>query len=72
MTGRPVSRGEPAHPVHLFLRRAEVFAHHARGRELEHAGTGIGERAAHREQLVLRRVRAGHRLAVDGAVGDRA
>ena len=63
---------EPAHPVHLLLGRGEVLAHHARRRELEHARAGVGERAAHREQLVLGRVRAGDRLAVDRAVGDRA
>ncbi len=64
--------GEADHPVHLALRRREVLPHHARGCELEHAGSRGGERAAEREQLVLRGERARHRLAVDGAVGDRA
>ena len=50
----------------------EVLAHHAGGRELEHAGAGLGQRPAEAEELVLGRERAGHGLAVDGAVGDGA
>ena len=70
---RPADRGrELAHPRHLALGRGEVFAERARGRELEHAGAELAEHAADAEQLVLGRERAGHRLAVDRHVRDRA
>ena len=72
VTGRPIAAGEPAHPRHLPLGRGEVLAERARGRELEHAGAELAEHAADAEQLVLGRERAGHRLAVDGHVRDRA
>ena len=44
----------------------------ARGRELEHAGAELAEHRADAEQLVLGGEGAGHRLAVDGRVQDRA
>ena len=50
-----------------LLGRGEVLAHHARGRELEHAGAELAEHRADAEQLVLGGERAGHRLAVDRA-----
>ncbi len=44
----------------------------AGGRQLEHAGAELAEHPPDAEQLVLGGERAGHRLAVDGAVGERA
>ena len=44
----------------------------ARARELEHAAPELAEHAPEPEQLVLGRERAGHRLARDRAVRDRA
>ena len=65
-------RGELAHPRHLPLRRGEVLAERAGGRELEHAGAELAEHAADAEQLVVRGEGARYRLTVDCHVRDRA
>ena len=72
VTGRPIAADELAHPRHLALGRGEVLAERAGGRELEHAGAELAEHAADAEQLVLGGERAGHGLAVDRHVRDRA
>ncbi len=70
---RPARLGrEAAHPVELGLRRDDVLARCARARELEHAAPELAEHAPEPEQLVLGRERAGHGLARDRAVRDRA
>ena len=66
----PAGRSRPASrriQSTSLLGRGEVLAHHARGRELEHAGAELAEHPADAEQLVLGGEGAGHGLAVDRA-----
>ena len=72
LTGRPIVAERRRIHADLALGGGEVLAHHARGRELEQAGPELAEHRADAEQLVLGGEGAGHRLAVDGAVHDRA
>ena len=71
-TGRPHRRAQAAHPVDLPLGRGQVLAQRARRGELEHARAQLAEHRSDAEQLVLGGEGARHRLAVDGAVGQRA
>jgi len=74
VTGRSSvdGRREATHPIHLPLGCGEVLAERAGGGQLEHTGAEVTEHSAYPEQLVFRRERARHGLAVDGAVSEGA
>ena len=67
---RPLDLGrQPGHPVQLpHAHLCGALTGDAFRRHLEHRPAARGHRPARAEQLLLGRVRSGHRLAVDGAV----
>ena len=68
----PACRAQAAHPVDLPLGRGQVLAQRPGRGELEHTRAQLAEHRSDAEQLVLGGEGARHRLAVDGAVGQRA
>ena len=65
-------RRQLAHPRDLQRRRVRVVARHARRRDLVDARAQLAQHPTDPEQLILRRERARHRLAVDRPVRQRA
>ena len=72
VTGRPIAAARRRIQSISALGGGEVLAERARRGQLEHAGAELAEHPADAEQLVLGGERAGHGLAVDGPVGERA